>query len=128
MNLPLLTLIGVCLCAVLIAADLWVSARFARPHKRRVMDMELARLGWSAAESTYPGAGQTENKKRYAREFVVGHGVTPARAAMLVQAVHGELVKTQKAEASELKAAQLRVAAAKELALKRAQTSAARKE
>lgn len=80
------------LCLVAILADLYVSARFARPQRRRAIQLELARVAVAAAEQRFRGAARSgKDKARYAREYLIGQGLTPATADVLVERVVTEV-------------------------------------
>jgi hypothetical protein len=79
-------------CAVAITADLYVSARFMRPTKRRAAHLELARVAVAAAEQK-PALKEAADKARYARQYLIDHGVKPAAADVLVEKAVAELKK-----------------------------------
>lgn len=92
MNLQLATFIVACLCLLAILVDLFVSARFARPYRRRLAEQELANQAVSAAEFMFRGKPKSGfDKGRTARQFLIDHGVSPSKANVLVEKTVSDL-------------------------------------
>lgn len=83
-------LILTALCLVAILADLYLSARHARPSRRRAEHREDARRAVLAAEQLHKGKSGDANQDRArdaTQHLIELHpGIKPTRARMLVEA------------------------------------------